>query len=1592
NSNVTAYTDFQVKVIVNTQALVSAGKMNNKGYDIRFTDSLCNVLSYTIDSNMNTTTTVIWVKVKNLPGSRVTTIYMYYGNGCATTVAENGDSTFLLFDHFNTGSLNTGKWTSFGAAPAFSSTNIKFSSTAGDAVIKSVSAFAGPYISEMKVNGFTGSWPNITQLNNGTNVGASTLPNGGNLWAGNSASGCASYLVSTAASTGIPLANGVWGMNFRGINDAIISLNASSFNYTGTLPTYSSPLQSAFGLLCAGTGTMSVDWFRARKYAPIQPVAANGTEAFNKTLFPTPDKTAYCPGDSMKVTFTKSNTIKFNTGNTFTYTLSDATGSFAAPVTIGSYSDTISKTIAYFIPKTAIASKRYKVRIVSTNPSYSCFTSDSFTINAKPVPSFIINKNNQCFHENKFTFTSTSTIPSGTIAKHNWDFGNRLHTTTLPNDTNRYNTYLTKYKVILTEESALGCKDTVSHLAYLKESPEAEFTMNKDIQCLKTNKFKFKSQSTVFVGTLSYRWFFGNGDSSLVADSVTYKYPAQGNYAVKLIVKSSASGCIDTIIHYNLINPDPKAIIGVKDTGLCFKNNKFKIYSNSTVSNGVPLYDYWTLGDGSRDSLTTDTIRHTYTGVKTYNIRLIIISDDGCRDTAKGKVTTYPMPVSNFLINNSTQCQKGNSFGFRAKSVVSSGTISNNWYFGDGSSTLNVDTTQHTYLTPNTFNIKLRSVTNKGCLDSITKSVTVNASPKASFTTNKKSQCAKGNVFKFKNTTTLASGTYTRMWQLGDGSPNATGDSVTYTYPTPGKYQVKLITLSNKNCADTAKDSATINVMPTPLITLTSNADQCLPGNSFKFTDNSTIPSGTIKNTKWVFGDGGIDSNKMTVNHTYKIANVYTAYLIANSNFNCFDTAKTTVTVYDKPEADFSINDTDQCLTGNLFRFTDMTYSGPLAHINEWIYGDGSPNGSGNTPVKTYSAQNTYTVTLITTSDIVFCKDTIRKTVIVFPQPKPSFTVDIPSQCLLGNKFRFDAGQSTIAYGSYTRSWKFGDNISDGDVDTTSHSFLVANTASGVNANYKVILTLVSDQGCSDTANRLVKVNPMPKADFIVNKYASCLAGNSFQFGDKSTIANSGSLKQNWDLGDGTTQNTSNFFHSYLTDSTFKVTLISSSLANCKDTISKDIVVYPMPLASFSVDDSDQCLNGNIFTYTNTSTIKSGSITQNDWNHGDNTTANTLNSSHSYITPNTFKVTLIVASNNLCKDTATAIVNTRAMPVADFTASPRQSCFDGHSIKTVNKSSISQGTITGYTWSWGDGIDSFNQNPQPYKYAAAGNYKIILKVTSDYGCEDTASDSVFVYPNPFIGFTVDSVCLKDSSLFVNTTTVTGGVISTLKWFFGDGKTSTVSDPHHYYRKAGSYDVWLTVVTDKGCKDTLKSPGAAKVNPNPKARFTFEKLRSFENETDIQFVDSSSKDAISWNWDFGNGNTSTDQNPLQYYTDTSTKVITLIVENGFGCRDTTAEATYIYPDVIYFMPSAFSPNNDNLNERFKPIGLAYAKDYKFLIFDRWGNIMFKTNNPKDSWDGMYMGELVPQDVYYYRLEFVGVDTYRRSEKGYIMILR
>ena len=1324
----------------------------------------------------------------------------------------------------------------------------------------------------------------------------------------------------------------------------------------------------------------------------ITKIEAQPCVASNVKIKFTPTK--ICPGQQLTAVITKSN-IYFGTGNVFTLQLSDASGGFGSPTNIGSITDTIPDTIFYELPFPTLPGNGYKLRITTTSPAHNCYISDSsLTVYPKPNPSFTFPNDSQCYKYHRYNFTSTSTISSGTITKYVWNWTDGSNNDTISTNTisHRYKFYNTFFNTELKVFSDKGCTDILKRQVNIKEMPNIETVINDNVQCLKGNLFKFNSASYSYTSPFSFAsWLFGDGSSMVPnIDSAQHTYTTSNFFYVSQI-NGLANGCIDTAQSFLSVNPHPIAKITTNDTDQCLVGNQFIFESGTTVSNGLPILNDWTI-DASVDYLLKDSVHYNYKTQGNRTIRLISTTDDGadaCADTTYQKILVNPMPKVLVTNYDNTLCSKGNVFRFKAKSTIATGTVSHNWTFGDAGTATNLDSVTHTYAAAGTYVTEVKAISNKGCRDSIKTTSIVKPSPNASFTTNNNTQCLKINGFKLKSTSSISSGTYTRAWRIDDGQSFNGVDSIQFKLAAVGTYAAKLVLVSNQNCKDSIVDSLKVLAMPQPAFNI-NNSSQCFRKNFFTFTDNSVFPGGTITNNEWRFDDGDTTINQALVNHQYLAEADYNVALLTYGNNGCVDTAFNIVNVYPHPNTNFVINNPGQCVNSNSFVFSSATFISTGNFTNKWLFGDGTFSNQFTGVTKKYTKDSTYIVTNIAFSDHS-CPDTLTKTITVYPKPKGSFTINNDKQCKLGNNFVFNA-VTAIKYGTYTMAWNFGDGNVDGNFANTSHKYTNPTL-------YKVRLISTSNYNCNDTVIKDARVYPMPVASYNANKVSSCLQGNNFDFIANSTVSGNGSIKHFWDFGVNTltndTANIQNPNYSYTTEGNYTVTLISSTVTgSCKDTTTKGIVVYPTPIPSFTIDNNQQCFLNNNFNFASTSNIASGTINTTNWTFGDLTTGTGVNVAHSYIKVDSFNVIMTLTSDNLCSESDTAMVYVRPMPVADFTINPKESCLKGNRFNISNKSKITNGVIASYQFYYGNGDSATVAAPPAYSYPANGTYPILLKVTTNYGCWDTATAIVEVDPNPTLDFTANDVCLlRDSTVFTNNSNINPGFIASYKWTFGDGKTiSTLQSPKHMYKRTGQFTVTLSVKTDKGCLDTLVKLLYANVNPGPTAKFTYQKLRSWENEVDIQYIDSS-RGANSWFWNFSAMGTSTNQNPLLLYTDTVTQKTSLIVTNIFGCKDTSIQSLFIAPDVIYYMPNAFSPGNDDqINDFFKPRGLSYAKSYKFVIFNRWGEIMFKTDNPQLGWDGSFEGDYVEQGIYFYRLEFVGSDDLRHEEEGNIMILR
>ncbi len=304
----------------------------------------------------------------------------------------------------------------------------------------------------------------------------------------------------------------------------------------------------------------------------------------------------------------------------------------------------------------------------------------------------------------------------------------------------------------------------------------------------------------------------------------------------------------------------------------------------------------------------------------------------------------------------------------------------------------------------------------------------------------------------------------------------------------------------------------------------------------------------------------------------------------------------------------------------------------------------------------------------------------------------------------------------------------------------------------------------------------------------------------------------------------------------------------------------------------------------------------------------------------------------------------------------------------------------------GSTYTWQNG--STNQS---FTVSTAGTYWV--NVVNGL-CSST--DTIVVdFTEPLALFTVsDTVgCSPLYVSFTDQSTTDQGTIVQWNWNFGDNSTSTLQHPTHLYTSSGLYTVSLTATTNLGCSNLKTRDVIVTVYDSPVAAFTYNPNPAIVDQ-EVFFVDQS-VNATSWLWKFGDNSTSTAQNPVHTYSDPIEYTTILIVSNN-GCLDTATIYISINEELIYYVPNTFTPDGDEFNQTFQPVFTAGFDTYDFnmLIFDRWGEIIFESNDSTIGWDGTYKnGKIVQDGLYTWKIEFKEIMSDKRhSIIGHVNVLK
>lgn len=1150
-------------------------------------------------------------------------------------------------------------------------------------------------------------------------------------------------------------------------------------------------------------------------------------------------------------------------------------------------------SVTYFDPGT------YEVKLVITKNGNadSVIKTSYITVYGNPSVEIGTNKTAGCYPL-PIIYMDSSNPVSGSSVKWEWDFGDGYNSDVQ----NPIHTYENagNFNVTLRVTNSFGCATTISKTSLIKitDGVKVNFSNNTPRTCMAPASFDFQNLSTGS-GELGYKWDFGDGNFS-IEENPRHTYTQAGSYSVKLI-GINENGCSDTIIKTNLVTIGSVKAAFTNANSACVGT----LVSFTNQSNPTPSSVTWYFGDGTTS--TESNPKKTYTVPGTYDIKLIA-NFGACLDSAFRKITIQPKPVVDFTVDATTACKAPLSVNF---TNFSTGATTFKWYFGDGDSSLSTNP-NHVYTKAGTYTVSLVAVNNNSCTETLVKSQLIKVlKPYVSLSSLPDSGCVP--FTKSLSFNSNLSGSLTNFqWSFGDGI-TSNDPNPTHTYNDTGRFTVTLTVSNEDGCEASTTAIEAVIVTEKPKSAFSATPRIACAEEIVTFTDEST---GNITNWFWDFGDG-TTSTDQNPTHMYSDTGYFDVQLVVWSS-GCPDTLLIEDYMYIKPpiakfKSELSCTDPFNKV------FIDNSIG---ADSWSWDFGDGTTSSLQN-PKHTYTALGYYEVKLTVFNASTGCSYMASSEVPVVVSKANFYATD--TIICKNTKVTFNVPEANQAFVT-KYAWDFGDgNTRIGSGPSINHVYVKSGT-------YDVTLIITNSVGCSDT---LVKTKYIlvegPTTKFEAGTLGTCLQ-TTVSFTDQSVSDGVNAIeKWVWSYGDGKTDTLSNspFEHFYSKAGLYTVTLKTIDSKGCSNSYTlPNQLTISQPKAEFKVVDTLTC-PGKQIKFT---TQSSGNSLTSLWSFGDGITSTTASPTHGYINDGKYTIKLTVTDKYGCTDSITKPEYVRiASPKANFLLSDSVSTCPPLMVYFTDKSE----NAVSKKWDFGDNTFSTIDNPSHF-YTYPGTYIVKQIITGPGGCVDVKEKSIVIRgPRGTFEYDPLSGC---KPIKINFKATTQDRISFI-WDFSDGNILKTKDSvvTHIYDHFGEYVPKMILVDASGCnvaipgKDTIRVSGAD-------AKFSFTNKLYCDSAT-VAFTDTSKSydKIIKYNWNFGDGNISTDQNATHTYTKPGSYITSLSVTTQNGCSDKIVAKN---PIIVIGSPKVTMTKTFNgcipLDATFK--GIVVEKDTSALFWN------------------------------------------------------
>ncbi|QQS31237.1 MAG: PKD domain-containing protein [Sphingobacteriales bacterium] len=561
------------------------------------------------------------------------------------------------------------------------------------------------------------------------------------------------------------------------------------------------------------------------------------------------------------------------------------------------------------------------------------------------------------------------------------------------------------------------------------------------------------------------------------------------------------------------------------------------------------------------------------------------------------------------------------------------------------------------------------------------------------------------------------------------------------------------------------------------------------------------------------------------------------------------------------------------------------------------------------------------------------------------------------------------------SYGATEYFWDLGTNGATSTQTNPSYTY--------TDTGYYTVMLIASKPGACNIADtaylNITIIDPATfTADFTpaidcaqLSVYVSPQVGNP-------------AVSYNWDFGDGYISTNPNPTHFYDQPGTYTITLnIASTIPSCPVTAvaTQTITLLPPVIAQAVADPVFGCIPLDV-QLTNNSINATSYL----WNFGNGITATTPDATITYPLPGVYTVTLTAFNPGSCNLSDQAIFNIEALDtviVADFTYQLPGIC-DPQEVSFFTN----YGNYVTYLWDFGDGTTSTAANPV-HLYNISGNITATLVVSTPCALPDTATATFFLPPPPLVEGDILIPPQSNCAPLSVDLQAEGNAVLYL-WDFGDGNTAQGTSVSHTYPNPGIYTIQLTAIDSSTCNISDITLSTVEVYTNAIADFTYSNQLAEVGQ--IVFFTNQSQFADSYLWNFGDGGTSTEINPIYAFEDTGFFDVCLIAMTDEGCNDTICQSIQVIPVIYIGVPNAFSPNGDSNNDFLQVEGNSGIAFMELKIFNRWGEMVYQTNDPQGRWDGTYKGEPQEMEVYVFTLVANLISGRQEFLKGNITLLR